>query len=49
MKAAPKHKNDEVLAMPLKHVQSVMDLENHSGIPKLWAIGCENGDKTQKR
>jgi hypothetical protein len=26
------------LAMPLKHVLSVIDLVNHSGTPKLWAI-----------
>jgi hypothetical protein len=49
MKAALKGKNDEFLAMPLKHVQSVMDLENHSGTPKMWAIGYENGPKTQKQ
>jgi hypothetical protein len=28
---------------------SVMDLVNHSGTPKLWAISHENGPKTQKR
>jgi hypothetical protein len=48
MKTALKRKNDEFLAMPLKHVLSVMDLVNHSGTPKLWAIGYENGPKIQK-
>jgi hypothetical protein len=48
MKTAQKCKNDEFLAMPLKHVLSVMDLVNHSGTPKLRAIGYENGPKTQK-
>jgi hypothetical protein len=47
MKTALKHKNDEFLIMPLKHVLSVMDLVNHSGTPKLWAISHENGPKTQ--
>jgi hypothetical protein len=46
MKTALKHKNDEFLAVPLKHVLSVMDLVNHSGTPNLWAIGYENGPKT---
>jgi hypothetical protein len=36
------------LAMPLKHVLSVIDLVNHSGTPKLWAIAHENGPKTQQ-
>jgi hypothetical protein len=36
------------LVMPLKQVFSVIDLVNHSGTPKLWAIGHENGSKTQK-
>jgi hypothetical protein len=49
MKTALKRKNDEFLAMPLKYVLSVMDLVNKSGTPKLWAIGYENGPKTQKR
>jgi hypothetical protein len=48
MKTDLKRKNDEFLAMPLKHVLIVMDLVNHSGTPKLWAIGYENGPKTQK-
>jgi hypothetical protein len=48
MKTALKHKNDEFLVMPLKHVLSVMDLINHSGTPKLWAIAHENDDKMQK-
>jgi hypothetical protein len=42
---ALKHRNDEFLVMPLKHALSVMDLENHSGNPKLWAIVYENGPK----
>jgi hypothetical protein len=46
---ALKRKNDEFLAMPLKDVLSVMDLVNHSGTPKLWAIAHENSPKTQKR
>jgi formamidopyrimidine-DNA glycosylase len=49
MKMALKHKNDEFLVMPLKHVLSVMDLVNHYRTPKLWAIAHENGPKTQKR
>jgi hypothetical protein len=49
MKMPLKHKNDEVLVMPLKYVLSVMDLVNHSGTPKLWAISNENGSKMQKR
>jgi hypothetical protein len=31
--------------MPLKHVLSVIDLVNHPGTPKLWAIAHENGHK----
>jgi hypothetical protein len=46
---ALKRKNDKFLAMPLKHVLSVMDLVNHSGTPKLWATAHENGTKMQKR
>jgi hypothetical protein len=42
---ALKRKNDEFLVMPLKHKLSVMDLVNHSGTPKLWAIAHENGLK----
>jgi hypothetical protein len=38
-------KNNEFFVMPLKHVQSVMDLVNHPGTPKLWAIAHENGHK----
>jgi hypothetical protein len=48
MKIALKHRNDEFFVTPLKHVLSVMDLVNHSGTPKLWAIGYENGPKSQK-
>jgi hypothetical protein len=48
MKTALKHKNDVFLVMPLKHVLSVMDLVNHSGTPKQWAIAHENIPKTQK-
>jgi hypothetical protein len=33
--------------MPLKHVLSVIDLVNHPGTPKLWAIAHENGHKRQ--
>jgi hypothetical protein len=32
------------LVMPLKHVLSVIDLVNHSGTPKLWAIAHENDE-----
>jgi hypothetical protein len=45
MKTALKRKNDEFLVTPLKHVKSVMDLVNHPGTPKLWAIAHENGHK----
>jgi hypothetical protein len=31
--------------MPLKHVSTIMDLANHPGTPKLWAIAHENGHK----
>jgi hypothetical protein len=48
MKAVLKHKNDEFLVMPLKHVPSAMDLVNNYGTPKLWAIAHENGPKMQK-
>jgi hypothetical protein len=47
MKTEQKRKNKEFLVMPLKHVISVMDLVNHSGTPKLWAIAYENGPKMQ--
>jgi hypothetical protein len=49
MKTALKYKNDEFLVMPPKNVLSIMDLVNHSGTPKLWAISHENGPKMQKR
>jgi hypothetical protein len=45
MKMALKRKNDEFLVMPLKHVLSVMELVNHYGTPKPWAIAHENGPK----
>jgi hypothetical protein len=48
MKTALKRKKDKFLVMPHKHVLSVMDLVNHSGTPKLWAIAHENGPKMQK-
>jgi hypothetical protein len=46
---ALKHRNDEFLVMPLKLVLSIVDLVNHSGTPKLWAIAHENGPKMQKQ
>jgi hypothetical protein len=49
MKTALKHKNDEFLDMPLKHVVSVMGLVNHLRNPKELAIAHENGPKTQKQ
>jgi hypothetical protein len=48
MKTMLKHKNDEVLVMPLKHVLSVIFLVNLHGTPKLWAIAHENDAKMQK-
>jgi hypothetical protein len=48
MKTALKCKNDKFFVPPLKYVLSVMDLVNHFGTPKLWAIPHENGLKTQK-
>jgi hypothetical protein len=45
MKTALKRKNNEFLVMPLKHVLSVMDLENHTETPKLWAIVHKNSHK----
>jgi hypothetical protein len=45
MKMVPKCKHDEFFVMPLKRVSSVMDLVNHPGTPKLWAIAHENGHK----
>jgi hypothetical protein len=44
-----KHKKDEFLVMPLKHILSVMGLVNHPGTLKLWAIAHENGSKMQTR
>jgi hypothetical protein len=49
MKTALKHKNNEFLVMPLKHVLSGMGLVNHPGTPKLWAIAHKNNPKTQKQ
>jgi hypothetical protein len=46
MNTVLKRKN-EFFVMPLKHVPSVMDLVNHYGTPKLWAIALENGPKTK--
>jgi hypothetical protein len=31
--------------MPIKHVQSVMGLENHPGNPKLWTIAHKTAQK----
>jgi hypothetical protein len=45
MKTVLKHKNDEFLVTPLKHVLSGMGLGNHPGTPKLWAIAHENAHK----
>jgi hypothetical protein len=45
MKTALKHKNDEFLVMPLKHVLGVIDIVNHPETPKLWAIVHDNGHK----
>jgi hypothetical protein len=45
---ALKCKNDEFLVMPLKHKLSFMDLVNHTGTPKLWAVAHENGPKMEK-
>jgi hypothetical protein len=45
MKTGLKHKNNEFLVMPLKHVLSVMGLVDHPRTPKLWAIAHENGHK----
>jgi hypothetical protein len=41
------HKNDEFLVTPLKHVLSVIDLVNHYGTLKLWAIAHEKGLKSK--
>jgi hypothetical protein len=43
-----KHKNDEFLVMPVKHVLSVMDLVNHSGTPKTMGNSSQKGYKMQK-
>jgi hypothetical protein len=40
-----KRKNDKFLVMPIKHVLSVMDLENHPKNPKLWTIAHEIAQK----
>jgi hypothetical protein len=48
MKMALQRRNDKFLVMPLKHVHSVMDLVNHFGNPKQWAIAHENSPKMQK-
>jgi hypothetical protein len=40
---AQKRKNDKFLAIPLKHLVSVMGLVNHLRNPKQWAIAHENG------
>jgi hypothetical protein len=39
------HKNDEFFVVPVKHVLSVMGLENHTGNPKLWTIAHETAQK----
>ena len=41
MKTAINRKNDDFLAIPLKHI-------NRPGTPKLWAITHENGHKMLK-
>jgi hypothetical protein len=41
-----KLKKNEFLVMRVKHVLSVMGLENHPENPKLWTIAHENGPKT---
>jgi hypothetical protein len=46
MKTARKHKNDEFLVMPFKHVASVMGLVNRPRTPKNRTIAQENDDKT---
>jgi hypothetical protein len=38
-------KNNEFLVMAVKHVLSVMDLENHPKTPKLWTIAHEMAQK----
>jgi hypothetical protein len=40
-----KRKNNEFLFMPVKHVLSVMDLENHPKNPKPWTIAHETAQK----
>jgi hypothetical protein len=40
-----KCKNDEFLVMPVKHLLSVMDLENPPKNRKLWTIAHETAQK----
>jgi hypothetical protein len=40
-----KRKNDEFLVMPVKHVLSVMGLQNHTRNAKLWTIAQEMAQK----
>jgi hypothetical protein len=42
-----KHKNNKFLFMPVKHVLSVMDLENHPKNPKLWTIAPKTAKKVK--
>jgi hypothetical protein len=44
-KNSHKRKNDEFLVVPVKHVLSVMGLQNHPGNPKLWTIAHETAPK----
>jgi hypothetical protein len=37
------------LVMPVKHVLSVMGLQNHPGNPKLWTIAHETAQKRKKQ
>jgi hypothetical protein len=46
MKTSINAKTTNFFVMPLKHVQSVMEIVNHPVTPKLWAIAHENGPKT---
>jgi hypothetical protein len=41
-----KRKKNEFLVMRVKHVLSVIGLENRPKTPKLWTIAHENGPKT---
>jgi hypothetical protein len=45
MKMALKCKNDEFLVIPVKHVLSVMGLQNLPRNPKLWTIAHETAQK----